>query len=253
MRVIVVFCVRLPDVPVMVMVLVPATAPLPAVKVRVLPVVVLAGVNANVTPAGKPAADRLTLPVKPLAGMTRTVLELLPPGVTATVPGTVARLKFRDEVFVLATTLRLVVVVRVRPPPVPTMVTVTGFGVTVAVLLAVKVNVLALVVPAGLNDAVTPFGTFTAERVTMLSNPLPVRMVTTVVVLDPWLTVRMPGVEVWRPGTVSEKLGAELVPASALINACPCGLPQPVQRSYPATAENMPGKLEFSLLPVVMS
>lgn len=56
---------RLLDVPTIVTVAVPVEAVLLAVNVRVLVLVVLAGLNDAVTPAGNPDADRLTLPLKP--------------------------------------------------------------------------------------------------------------------------------------------------------------------------------------------
>jgi len=61
---------RLPEVPVIVTVAVPVVAVLLAVSVSVLLPVVLAGLNEAVTPLGRPEADRLTLPVNPLAGFT---------------------------------------------------------------------------------------------------------------------------------------------------------------------------------------
>src|ERR1035441_992753 len=39
----------------------------------------------------------------------------------------------------------------------------------------------------------------------------------------------------------------------ALIRACPFGVPQPVQRSYPVTAVKAVGESGFSLFPDVMS
>ena len=60
--------VKLPDLPVTVIVYVPVVALLLAVKVRTL--VLVAGLvpNAAVTPEPMPVADRVTLPVKPFAG-----------------------------------------------------------------------------------------------------------------------------------------------------------------------------------------
>ena len=68
--------VKLPDVPVMVTVAVPALTVLLAVSVRMQDVVAVAGfgLNAAVTPLGSPAADRLTLPVKPFNEVTLIVL-----------------------------------------------------------------------------------------------------------------------------------------------------------------------------------
>jgi len=58
---------------------IPAVAVLLAVSVKTLVVVVGFVPNAAVTPVGKPDADKLTLPVKPLCGVTVTVLEPLDP------------------------------------------------------------------------------------------------------------------------------------------------------------------------------
>ena len=78
-RATVVVCVRLPEVPVMVTVVVPAAAVLDAVKVNVLEVVVLEGLNEAVTPAGKPLALSATDPLKLLIPVTVTVLAPLLP------------------------------------------------------------------------------------------------------------------------------------------------------------------------------
>jgi hypothetical protein len=64
----VVVFVRVPEVPVMITLTVPVAAVLLAVRVKVLEfagLVMLVGLNEGVTPAGKPEADRLTLPLKP--------------------------------------------------------------------------------------------------------------------------------------------------------------------------------------------
>jgi len=78
---------NVPEVPVMVTVAGPVVAVLLAVSVSVLVLVVLAGLKLAVTPAGKPEADRLTLPVNPLVGVTVMVLVPLPPCVTVTLAG----------------------------------------------------------------------------------------------------------------------------------------------------------------------
>lgn len=64
-RVIVVLCVKLPDVPVTVTVTVPVLAVLLAVSVNVLVVIAGFALKAAVTPLGSPVADKLTLPLKP--------------------------------------------------------------------------------------------------------------------------------------------------------------------------------------------
>ena len=69
----------MPDVPVTVTVAVPVVAVLLAVSVNVLVPVVPVGLNDAVTPLGRPEADKLTLPLKPLCGVTVMVLEPLAP------------------------------------------------------------------------------------------------------------------------------------------------------------------------------
>ena len=71
--------VKLPDVPFTVTVTAPVVAALPAVSVNVLVLVVLRGLNDAVTPLGRPDADKLTLPLKPLCGTTVMVLAPLAP------------------------------------------------------------------------------------------------------------------------------------------------------------------------------
>src|SRR5258706_14754786 len=75
-REIVAVFVKLPDMPVTVTVTVPVVAVLLAVNVNVLLLVVLVGLNDAVTPLGRPAADKLTLSLKPFSGV--TVMELAP-------------------------------------------------------------------------------------------------------------------------------------------------------------------------------
>ncbi len=73
---IVVVCVKLPDTPVTVTVAVPVVAVALAVSVSVLVLVAGLGVNAAVTPLGRPDAERVTLPLKPFAGV--MVIALVP-------------------------------------------------------------------------------------------------------------------------------------------------------------------------------
>jgi hypothetical protein len=75
----VVVWLKLPEAPVIVTVAVPVVAVELAVSVKLLVPVVLAGLKLAVTPAGNPDADKLTLPLKPLVGLTvMVVLPLLP-------------------------------------------------------------------------------------------------------------------------------------------------------------------------------
>ena len=75
----VVVLVKLPETPVMVTVTVPGVAVPLAVSVNVLVPVVLLGLNAAVTPLGRPEADKLTLLLKPFCGVTVIVLVPLAP------------------------------------------------------------------------------------------------------------------------------------------------------------------------------
>src|SRR5260370_5273463 len=144
--------VRLPEVPVMVTVDVPAVAELLAVSDRTLDVVVVVGLNDAVTPLGKPDAARLTLPVNPFWSV--TVMVLVPPeplGLIVKLLGAADRVKSGGPV-----TVRVMVVVAVRLPEVP--VTVTVAVPAVAELLAVSDRTLVVVGLVGVKDAVTPLG-----------------------------------------------------------------------------------------------
>jgi hypothetical protein len=72
--VMVVVAFRLPEMPVIVTVVFPFFAELLAVRVRVLALVAGLGLKAAVTPVGKPEAESVTLPLKPLAGVIEIVL-----------------------------------------------------------------------------------------------------------------------------------------------------------------------------------
>ena len=69
------------------MVKVPNVAALLAVRVSVLAFVMLIGLNAAVTPLGKPVAERLTLPLNPFNGLTVMVLVPFAPRATLTLVG----------------------------------------------------------------------------------------------------------------------------------------------------------------------
>ena len=72
--------VKVPDVPVIVRVAVPAAAELPAISVKVLVVVALTGLNDAVTPVGNPDTVRFTALAKPCCAPTVIVLVPLAPG-----------------------------------------------------------------------------------------------------------------------------------------------------------------------------
>ena len=67
------FAVTVPEVPVMVRLLLPGVAVLLTVTVSVLVPVVVTGEKDAVTPAGSPAIERFTEPVKPYSGTTEIV------------------------------------------------------------------------------------------------------------------------------------------------------------------------------------
>jgi hypothetical protein len=179
---------KLPDVPVTVIVTAPAVAELFAVRVSTLVLVVFDGLNAAVTPVGNPEAARLTEPLKPFSRATDTVVVTLALLCVVRDPPDSVRLKFG------ATMVRVRVAVALRAPEVP--VTVMVEVPATAALPAVRVIVLALFVLEGLKAAVTPAGSPEATRLTL---PLKPSCGTTVIVLLPAL----PGVTV--------KLGADAV------------------------------------------
>ena len=78
----------------MVTVEVPVVALALTVKVTTLVDVVGLVPKLAVTPAGRPEADKLTLPVKPPDGVTVTVLLALPPWLTLTLAGEAESVKF---------------------------------------------------------------------------------------------------------------------------------------------------------------
>lgn len=90
-RAILVVSVRLPDVPVIVTVADPVLAAALAVKVNTLVDEAGFGLNAAVTPLGSPEAEKVTLPVKPFAGVIVIVLVLVVPSTIATLVGLAAK------------------------------------------------------------------------------------------------------------------------------------------------------------------
>ena len=91
MSVIVVVCVRLPDVPVMVTETVPVVAIPLAVKVNVLVVVAGFGLNDAVTPLGNADADKFTPALKPFCGVIVIMLVPLVPWVIVRLLGDAVR------------------------------------------------------------------------------------------------------------------------------------------------------------------
>lgn len=91
--VIVVVLVRLPELPVMITLTVPAVAVGLAESVNVLLIEALAGLNVAVTPAGRPDADKVMVPLKPPNGAIEIALVVLAPCTRVAVFGEAARPK----------------------------------------------------------------------------------------------------------------------------------------------------------------
>ena len=182
----VVFSVRLPDVPVMVTVDVPVVAVELAVKVSVLLVLAGFGTKAATTPLGNPEADKVTVPLKPLAGV--IVIALVPvfPCTTVKLLGLADKAKVGDAFTVCAMD-----VVWVKLPDVPVIVTVAAP--VAAVALAVKVNVLLDVAGFGLKATVTPLGRPDAEKVTSPVKPFAGVIVIALVLVPPCTTATLLG------------------------------------------------------------
>ena len=185
-KLIVVVSVRLPEVPVMVTVAVPAVAVAAADKVNVLVDVAGFELKLAVTPLGRPEAEKLTEPLKPFAGVMLIVLVPLVPCSTLKLLGEAEMVKLGDAV-----TVRLMVVVWVMLPEVPVMVTVTVPSEAVA--LAVRVKVLVLVAGFVPKLAVTPVGSPDAEKVTLPLKPLEGVTVIVLVPLVPCTTLKVLG------------------------------------------------------------
>ena len=86
--------VNVPDVPVTVTVTVPVAAVALAISVSVLVKAIGFGLNAAVTPLGKPDAERVTLPLKPFTGVMVIVLVPLLPCVMVALFGKGESVKF---------------------------------------------------------------------------------------------------------------------------------------------------------------
>lgn len=162
-RAMVVVAVKVPEVPVIVTVDVPAEAVLLAVRVSVLLPAVGLVPNAAVTPLGRPDAARVTAPENPPTSVTEMVSAPL-------APRTIERARAEAESVKVGgpVTVRETVSDAVSAPEVPVIVTVKVP--TVAVAFAASVNTLAPVVGLVPNVAVTPLGRPDAARVTLPVN-----------------------------------------------------------------------------------
>jgi len=182
----VVLCIRVPDVPVMVIENVPVFARLPTVTARVLEDVAGFGLNNAETLFGNPETDKLMLPVKPFEGAIVRVAVPLAPRAMLRLEGDAERPKSAPWV-----TVNEIVAALARFAEAPLIVTVKVP--IAAVVLAVRVRVLELAVLAGLKDTLTPLGRPEADKLTVPPNPLSGLTLIVLVPLFPWATVKLFG------------------------------------------------------------
>lgn len=149
-----------------------------AESVSVLPVVAGSGIKEAVTPLGKPDADKLTLPPKPLIGLTAIVLVAPVPCTMLRLAGDAERLKSADGTTVSETEVELVTL-----PEVPVIVSENVPVVADAATDSVR-ELLLVLLGLGANVEVTPPGNPAAEKVTL---PLKPFCGVTVIVLEPLL------------------------------------------------------------------
>jgi hypothetical protein len=220
-RLIVVVWLSVPEVPVIVTEAVPVVAVVLALKVTTLVEVVGFVPNVAVTPAGRPEAERDTLPVKPPEGVTVIVLLPLVPCVTVKLAGDAESEKFGAAA---AFTVRLIEVVCVNVPDVPVIVTVAAP--VVAVPLAVSVSTLVEVVGLVPKLAVTPAGKPEADKLTLPVKPAIGVMEMVLLPLVPCVTVKLAGeAESEKSGVPPPLLFQKFTRFAALTE------PQPVARS----------------------
>jgi hypothetical protein len=223
-----------PAVPVMVIVKSPMLAVPLAVKVSVLVLLVLLRLNDAVTPLGSPEADKLTLLLNPLCGVTVIVLVPLAAWETLRLLGDADSVKVPTGFTVSET-----VVVLAKTPAVPVMVTLVVPTGTVP--LAVNVNVLVFAVLVGLNDAVTPFGSPEADKLTLPLKPFRGTTVIVLVVLLPCVTLTL-------AGDAARRKPGEGPPAGQLFTRfAALTVPMPVAKSQPVDVPYAGEKLVFDV------
>lgn len=224
-------CDVLPLVPVIVMVRVPVVA-------RRFTVIVMVDDPAPVIEAGlNPIVTRLPCPDAD------SPMEEWNPPVTAVLTVTLPEL-FRRTVIVLGlvlmekpavvlVTVRLTVVVCVWPPPVPVTVRVYVPGAVVAPTEMFIVDEPLPVIDDGLNPTVTPAGWPDDDSATAELNPPLTALVMVELPAFPCSTVTV-------EGDADKANPAVCVPPASVVIRAGLGLPQPVTRSYPVTAEKLP-------------
>jgi hypothetical protein len=183
--------VKPPELPVMVTETVPVVAALVAVNVIVLVLMAGWGLNAAVTPLGKPEAENVTWPLKPFNGVMVMVLLPLVPCVMVTLFGEEDRLKFGEAA---AFTVSATPVAWTVLPLVPVIVMLKVPVGVVLPIVTVMVEEPEPVTEVGLKLALAPAGSPLVLNVTVPLNPLTDPTVAAYVVLLPCTTVREDGV-----------------------------------------------------------
>lgn len=216
-------CFRLPDVPVTVMAKVPVLARLPTVSVRVLEVLDGFGLKEADTRPGKPDAEKVAEPVKPLRGVIVTVDAPWLPRATFRLVGETARLKFGPGV-----TVRVTMVELTSPWEFP--VTVIGYAAVATAEPTLMVIVLDVAVIAGLNDALAPAGKPDAESATTPLKPFAGLTVIVLVFALPWAMETLVGAALRLKFPMGAAAGQLLTRFVALM------VPMPVAKSQPMPA-----------------
>jgi hypothetical protein len=222
----VVLLTKAPDVPVTVIVNVPAEAVVATLSDKLELVAEVFGVKVAVTPVGRPLAAKETVPEKPFCGTTPIVLFPVPPTPTDRLLGVAVSEKFGG---LAELTVSVTEVLAVKAPETPLIVRVTVP--VVAVELAVRVSVLAPMVGFGLNPAVTPLGSVEFESVTLPVKPF---AGTTLMVVDPkepWVMVKLEG-EAFKVKLGAEPIGQLFTKLSAFTEPIPVAKSQPVPVLY---------------------
>jgi hypothetical protein len=135
-------------------------------NVELTPAATAVGVNAAVTPLGRPETDNVTLPAKPLIAATLTGVEADVPAGSATGDGEALKLKAGT-----ALTVRLNGKVAVKLPLVPVRVTVAEDDAAAAAAVSFSVAVPPAAIAVGEKAAVTPAGNPENASVTLPWNP----------------------------------------------------------------------------------
>ncbi len=188
-------------------------------RVKVVPVVELDGANAAVTPAGKPPALKLAVPVKPLTGVISSASVAVWPAGKVTVDAAALKVNVGCGV-----TFNVNVVDALRVPDVPMILIVELPVGTPAGTNTIKLDPLEEL--AGEKALLTLAGSPATAKLTAPAKPPTAFTVTPSAAPESWARLKLAA------DVDNVKLGpAPDFGASVLIRPTPFGLPQPVTRS----------------------